>query len=287
MDLLASFHPYALYAAALSALALLCLYHLLAPSSPGLSSSFRKFPVLSRRVVNRGERPVIFLTLGVSTASLPTGAHVKVRALANGAEVQRSYTPTRFNRGECELMFRVYHGGPMTTHLASLRPGDLLEMQGPTGLERYGGKGPGTFSRGERQWSGIQHIAMLSGGTGITPMLQIANHVLQDRQDPTRLALLSFTTTASDIMLQDTLQALQAGSSGRLAVKYVVSRAAPGELGKNVLSGSMRSLSAGALVDLLGVPTGEETMVCICGPDGFTEQAKVLCKQRFKNVLVW
>jgi cytochrome-b5 reductase len=212
---------------------------------------------------------------------------VKVRAVVNGEEVQRSYTPTRFHSGECELMFRVYPNGPMTTYLAGLHPGDALEMRGPTGMERYGSQGPGTFSRAEQSWSGIKHIAMLSGGTGITPMLQIANHVLQDKADLTSMTLLSFTTTVSDIMLKDTLQELQAGSSGRLTVKYICSRAAPEELGKSIGRGSMRGLNEETLVELLGVPTGEDTMVCICGPDGFSEQAKALCDQRFKNVLVW
>jgi cytochrome-b5 reductase len=263
------------------------LYQFMSSTAPKLGTTFRKFPVLSRKVVNRGDRPVIFLTLGVSTKSLPTGAHVKVRAVVNGEEIQRSYTPTRFHSGQCELMFRVYPNGPMTTYLAGLQPGDAVEMRGPTGLERYGGKGPGTFSRGKQEWRGMTHIAMLSGGTGITPMLQMANHVLQDKADPTIMTLLAFTTTVADIMLQDTLQDLQAASSGRLDVKYICSKAAPEETGRNVLKGSMRELSGGALVDLLGVPTGEGTMVCICGPDGFTEQAKALCDQRFKNVLVW
>jgi ATP-dependent Clp protease protease subunit len=40
----------------------------------------------------------------------------------------------------------------MTQHLARLRVGDALEMKGPTGLERYGERGPGSFSRGERAW---------------------------------------------------------------------------------------------------------------------------------------
>ena len=287
MEFLSSFEPYLPVAIFLTACCLFTLFHFMSSPSPKLDTTFRKFPVLSRKVVNRGDRPVIFLTLGVSTKSLPTGAHVKVRAVVNGEEVQRSYTPTRFHSGECELMFRVYPNGPMTNHLAGLHPGDTVEMRGPTGLERYGGKGPGTFSRGEQEWGGITHIAMLSGGTGITPMLQIANHVLQNKADPTVVTLLSFTTTASDIMLQDTLQDLQAASSGRLNVKYICSKAAPEELEKNVLKGSMRGLSEGALVELLGVPTGEQTMVCICGPDGFTEQAKELCDSRFKHVLVW
>ena len=72
--------------------------------APALSRLYAPFPVVSRRVVNGGDRAVIFLVLKVSTAHLPTGAHVKVRATIGGEVVVRSYTPTRFNGGECELM---------------------------------------------------------------------------------------------------------------------------------------------------------------------------------------
>jgi hypothetical protein len=40
---------------------------------------------------------------------------------------------------------------------------------------------------------------------GITPMLQITNHVLQSPGDRTKLTLLSFNTTVADIMLESSL----------------------------------------------------------------------------------
>jgi len=175
----------------------------------------------------------------------------------------------------------------MSNYLAGLRVGGTLEMRGPTGLERYGSKGPGTFTRSEREWSGITHIAMISGGTGVTPMLQIINHVLQDKLDPTHVSLLSFTTAVSDFLLKDELEELKEGSNGRFMFQFVCSRAAPGGPHKNIFLGSMRNLKADMLVELLGVPTGDTTMVCICGPDGFTDHAKTLCKQHFTNVLIW
>lgn len=258
---------------------------------PSLSSSgFHSFPVVERFVANAGERPVIFLTLGVSTASLPTGAHVKIRALINGEMVTRSYTPTRFNRGRCELMFRVYPGGPMTTFLAGLRVGDAVEMKGPTGLERYGVQGPGTFSRGDATWAGVTHVGLISGGTGITPMLQIANHVLQDASDATRLSLACFHNSYPDILLSDTLRKLAAGSRGALELKFVCTHVGDNELRghSDVRRGSMRALSGAQLVALLGVPVGKGTVICICGTDGFAERARELLEPHFPgNVLVW
>ena len=291
---LARLEPRALLAAAGAALALpaaaLLLWRRRGASRPHLTREFRRFPVIAREVANGGDRPVIFLTLGVSTAGLPTGAHVKLRAAVGGAEVVRSYTPTRFHRGECELMFRVYEKGPMTTHLAALRVGDSVEMMGPTGLERYAPNGPGTFARGSSQeWSGITHVGLVSGGTGITPMLQIANHVLQDPGDATRLALLSFTTTPADIMLEGTLRDLAAGSAGALSLTFVASHATDEELRARpgLVRASMRALDADALAALLALPRGPTTRGCVCGPDGFAKHAKALLAERFENVLVW
>ncbi len=276
----------------LSGVILLATFFLLrrALQAPSLTPSFARFRVTDRFVANRGERPVIFLTLGVSTASLPTGAHVKVRALINGEAVVRSYTPTRFNGGRCELMFRVYAGGPMTNYLAALRVGDAVEMKGPTGLERYGEHGPGTFSRGGAAWRGVTHVALIGGGTGITPMLQIANHVLQDGADATRLSLLSFHNTFADILLSGTLRGLAAAAGAQLRLQFVCSNVDEGELRANgdVARASMRALSSEQLVALMGVPVGKGTVVCLCGPDGFVQRARELLEPVFpSNVLAW
>lgn len=256
---------------------------------PALSKEYARFPIVARYVANGGPRPVIFLTVNVSTASLPTGAHVKVRATINGKVEVRSYTPTRFSKNECELCFRVYQGGPMSSFLAGLAVGDTVEMIGPTGLERYGSHGPGTFSRGDRVWRGVRHVALVSGGTGITPMLQIANHVLQDPRDATRLSLVSFTSSAEDFILEDTLRALAAGSHGALKLTFVASTSTgEARARSDVVVASMRTLTPAAAKKLLGVPVGTETVVCVCGPRGFCERAKELFTEAgFENVLVW
>jgi cytochrome-b5 reductase len=276
-------------AAALVALAL-ALRALCAPRrATALTAAFQPFTVAARRVVNpAAPRPVIFLTLRVSTASLPTGAHVRVRArVRGGATVSRSYTPTRFDAGACELMVRVYEGGPMSTHLEGLRVGDSLDLCGPTGLERYGPE-PGTFSRGARMWHGITHVGMLAGGTGVTPMLQIANAVVSNERDATRLALVAFSTGADDVLLEDELRALEARAAGRLNVTFAASTVRPRDASRGVVRASMRKLDADALARLLAMPAADTTLVCVCGPDGFVERARELLKEAgFENVIVW
>eukprot|EP00520_Triparma_pacifica_P013593 CAMPEP_0118658136 /NCGR_PEP_ID=MMETSP0785-20121206/14400_1 /TAXON_ID=91992 /ORGANISM="Bolidomonas pacifica, Strain CCMP 1866" /LENGTH=188 /DNA_ID=CAMNT_0006551119 /DNA_START=55 /DNA_END=617 /DNA_ORIENTATION=+ len=151
---------------------------------PTLSSAYASFPVISRRVINGGDRPIIALTVKVATGTLPTMSHVKIRK--DG--VEKSYTPTRFDGGVCELMIRVYPDGVLTPKLFKVGVGDKLSIKGPTGLHRY--EGPGTFKNGRKRISGVKKIGMISGGTGVTPMMQVINHIIRDEKDSTKVGLL-------------------------------------------------------------------------------------------------
>ena len=120
-------------------------------------------------------------------------------------------------------------------------------------------------------------------------MLQITNHVLQDKSDSTQLSLLSFTNTVDDIMLGDTLRSLSKDSKSSFKLTFVTSHASADELSlySDVVRGSMRTMSIVELSNLLSVPTGPETMICICGPDGFVKRASKILEGKFENILVW
>ena len=239
----------------------------------------------------------MFLTLGVQTGSLPTGSHVKIRHEINGKVEQRPYTPTRFNGDECELLLRVYPQGKITQYLYGLQVGDMVEMRGPTGMLRY--ESAGVFTNGSRKkWEGITNIICLAGGTGITPMLQVTNHVLQDEDDATQLNVLAFNTTEDDCMLEEELTDLASGSSGQLVFSFVVSNKGGGGGGGGAGGGprqaSMRTMDPTMLMELLGVTKvvleAGTTVVCVCGPLGFVESAKVLLEGSgvlSSNVLVF
>ena len=295
--------------------------------APRLSKTFQKYRVVGRRVVSKNEtRPVMYLTLGVETGSLPTGSHVKIRADVRdvGGEMEknkhssrrerspgppaktvttsvvRPYTPTRFNNQECELLLRVYPQGRLTRHLFGLKVGDKVEMMGPTGVHRYGLSGPGSFSRGKaRTWTGMERILMLAGGTGITPMLQISNHVLSDPNDMTKIHILAFNSTPNDIMLRERLTDMAKSSERQMSINFFCSRTADGEeMPADVEESCMRRMTSRDLLDIItregrGDLSGddsaisESTMVCVCGPPTFVKECKATVKDSFANVLVW
>ena len=51
---------------------------------------------------------------------------------------------------------------------------------------------------------------MIAGGTGVTPMYQVAKAILKDATDKTQISLLFANVSADDILIEDLLSELQA-----------------------------------------------------------------------------
>lgn len=127
---------------------------------------------------------------------LPVGQHISLRFTdADGKLVMRSYTPVSSDDalGYVDLVVKVYFknvhpkfpdGGKMSQHLESLQIGDTIEVSGPKGKLSYMGKGEIHIKHRVRDPAPeirvAKKIAMIAGGTGITPMLQIIRRALQN-----------------------------------------------------------------------------------------------------------
>ena len=53
---------------------------------------------------------------------------------------------------------------------------------------------------------------MIAGGTGVTPMYQVAKAILKDATDKTQISLLFANVSADDILIEDLLSELQTQS---------------------------------------------------------------------------
>jgi len=264
-------------------------------STSKLSKDFKSFKITGKRVVGTStNRPIIFLTISCTVGALPTGSHVKVRVTTKEGTVEtRPYTPTKFSLESCELLVRVYEYGAVSSILGALNVGDSIEMMGPTGIHRYIATSS-TFQRGPKTWGGINKIAMLAGGTGITPMLQIINAALRTpkqkrARDNLRISLLVFGSNVGDVMLEEELREIEERFEGALKVTYVISTPPPASQSGQYKTGSMRTLSHVDLFELLEfTPEMTDLMVCLCGPDGFTKKArKEMMASGATNVLTW
>ncbi|KAI3464456.1 hypothetical protein Pfo_021119 [Paulownia fortunei] len=161
---------------------------------------------------------------------LPVGKHIFVCATVDEKLCMRAYTPSSDVDavGYFELVVKVYfkgvhpkfpNGGLMSQHLDSLQLGSFIDVKGPLGHIEYAGKG--NFSvHGKQKFA--KKLAMIAGGTGITPIYQVMQAILKDPEDETEMYVVYANRTEDDILLRDELDAWAEKYSERVKVWYVV-----------------------------------------------------------------
>lgn len=226
MDSLAQFLPYdplilagiaVTFVAILSASA----YLLLSPKKPKGCldpETWRRFKVVKRLQISHNVVKFRFaLPTPTSVLGLPIGQHISCQGQdKEGEEVIKPYTPTTLDSdlGHFELVIKIYPQGRMSHHFSKLQVGDSLSVRGPKGRFRYT---PGQ----------VKAFGMLAGGTGITPMFQVARAILENPKDRTNISLIYANVTYDDILLKEELDSFQKNYSGRFSVYYVLEK--PGE----------------------------------------------------------
>ena len=155
-----------------------------------------------------------------SILGLPIGQHISVAATlpqpeGPPKEIVRSYTPISSdeNHGYFDLLIKSYPTGNISKHMASMKIGQTLKVKGPKGAMVYA---PNLVKR----------LGMISGGTGITPMLQIIRAIIRGRPknggiDTTEVDLIFANVNKEDILLKEDLDALAAEDTG-FRVHYVL-----------------------------------------------------------------
>nr|CAB3447063.1 unnamed protein product [Digitaria exilis] len=115
-------------------------------------------------------------------------------------------------------------GGRMTQHLDALPVGSYVDVKGPLGHVEYAGRGVFLVA-GERRKKPVRRLAMVAGGSGITPIYQVIQAVLRDQpEDETVMHLVYANRTEDDILLRDELDRWAAEFPDRLKVWYVISQ---------------------------------------------------------------
>ncbi|KAG7274826.1 hypothetical protein CRUP_038799 [Coryphaenoides rupestris] len=165
---------------------------------------------------------------------LPIGQHVYLSAKVNGKLVVRAYTPVSSDQheGYVDLVVKVYYknshpsfpeGGKMSQYLDNMAIGDTIDFRGPNGLLVY--KGDGQFSirpdkKSEPKVKTFKHVAMIAGGTGITPMLQLIRSITADPMDNTTCSLIFANQTEKDILLREELEEVKSNHPDKLELDH-------------------------------------------------------------------
>lgn len=180
--------------------------------------------------------------------------------MAQGNPLVRPYTPISTNelKGKFELLVKCYPSG-LAKHMDQLQLGDTIEFKHIP----FNVKTQYPFNKG--------HIAMLAGGTGITPMIQALHAILGTTSDETQVTLLYGNRTAEDILLKDTLDKWVEVSNGRLKVVHVLSGESPA--GWN---GNTGFITQELIAEHVAAPSAD-VQLWVCGPPPMYE---MLCGPR-------
>ncbi|KAJ5476075.1 Cytochrome b5 [Penicillium sp. IBT 31633x] len=210
---------------------------------------FKNFPLTHKKLVSPNVYRFTFeLPNANDILGLPTGQHIALRATIDGKSVSRSYTPVSNNTdlGRIELLVKVYPQGLMTKHLEQMQIGDTIEIRGPKGAMQY-------------TTSYANHIGMIAGGTGITPMYQLIRAICDDKADTTKMSLLYANNTEEDILLRDELDTFARENPEKFSVQYVLSQAGEDWTG-------YRGFISQDLIQTYLAPADADNKMLLCGP---------------------
>ncbi len=154
----------------------------------------------------------------------------------------RAYTPISRpeHEGEVVLLIKKYEKGVISKYVhEQLKPGDTLAIKGP--IPKFAYKSPSVspfcfshgfscFSRDETA-NEYEHVALIGGGSGITPLYQLLDAALRDPANRTRFTLLYANVSEADILLRDELAALERAHPHALRVVHTLDNPSPGWTG--------------------------------------------------------
>lgn len=177
--------------------------------------NFKKFKLVERKQLSHNVAEFKFaLPTPTSVLGLPIGQHISCRGKdSQGEDVIKPYTPTTLDSdvGHFKLVIKMYPQGRMSHHFREMRVGDYLAVKGPKGRFKY-------------QPGQVRAFGMLAGGSGITPMFQVARAILENPHDTTKVHLIYANVSLEDILLKEELEGLATNYPDRFKVYYVLNQ---------------------------------------------------------------
>lgn len=246
-----------------------------AVASPRRRARFHTLEVAAVRALTDAAVEVTFTVpahLRDEYAYLP-GQHVALRAQLDGSEVRRSYSLCRApvrpgadaGAGTLSVAIKRDRGGRFSTWAQTdLHPGDRIDVMSPQG----------TFTLSLPQREHL-HIAAIAAGSGITPLMALAETVLGSSATA-RFTLIYANRSSADVMFVDELADLKDRHRARFALHHVLSReqrTAP------LLSGRLDDERLGTVLDALVRPETVDEWF-LCGPIDLVQRCRTALADR-------
>ncbi|KAI9868132.1 MAG: NADH-cytochrome b5 reductase [Trichoglossum hirsutum] len=163
----------------------------------------------------------------------------------------RPYTPVsdEGDRGYLDLLVKAYPNGPMSNHLHSMNVDQRLDFKGP--IPKY-------------PWEANKHdhIALIAGGTGITPMYQLARAIFSNPNDKTKVTLVFGNISEEDILLKREFEDLENTYPQRFRAFYLLDKPPAS------WTGGKGYATKELLKTVLPGPKDGNIKVFVCGPPG-------------------
>jgi cytochrome-b5 reductase len=167
----------------------------------------------------------------------------------SGKNVIRPYTPTSDPdlEGKVEFVIKKYETGLMSNHIHNLKPGETLAFKGP--ILKY-------------KWEANKHkqIALIGGGTGITPLYQLLHAIHKNPADKTKVSLFYGSISEDDILLKNEIDSLVKDRPDQFRVVYFLDKPSKG------WKGETGYISKEFLDKNMFKPSEDNVHVFVCGP---------------------
>ena len=247
---------------------------------------WKKMTLESKQLLTPNIRLFRFTFGSSETFGLPIGKHVYLKLCQERLHkdmpikpVMRAYTPSRWGPGYVEFIIKIYFpengrpSGAFTPLLDKIRIGETVDTKGPLGEYEYLGDGYYSLMHQPKRYA--QHICMIAGGTGITPMWQVLEALQRDRDTPF-VSLIYCARFITDLVLVDEINNVKRSSPDRLNVHYVLSQPPPADNWKGGRGRLKVTEIAGRLFPFADSHTQDsDKLVLLCASD---EMVKECCR---------
>jgi len=186
--------------------------------------------------------------LGMTTAGM---LMVQGEKRDGSGSVVRPYTPVSRNDtvGKLELVVKDYPDvGNVSSYVCRAPVGSEISVKG-------------CFTKIEVLPNKWKKIGMIAGGSGLTPVLQVAEELLSHPEDKTEMTLIFCNSSPDMIFLKEHIDGLASRSDGRFKVHYCVDKAPEGKWG-----GLTGYVNESMVKENLPAPEGDNNIIMVCGP---------------------
>ena len=208
-------------------------------------------------------RDAVCLTFDVpadlaQTFAFTPGQYLTLRAEIDGQDLRRPYSICSAPGAPLAVGVRKVEDGRFSPFACGLKPGDRLDVMAPDG-------------RFMAETGGPYRYLLIAAGSGITPMLSIAEATLAGHPD-SQITLVYGNREAGTIMFRERLSDLKDRYLGRFSVIHLLSREMQDT---DLLNGRIDAAKLRDLKDAGLIQPAEMDGVFLCGPGTMIDMAEM------------